>query len=240
MNVILPDNCKGVTLENFKGSCDLSKMNNFDLYTLSTTESKLTEMLKTVSKGNEINELIFRVNSIGLQDFSMFQKVYEETGNHLRIRKISNSSDGGSGVNLVGLKGIECIIGLEELYLQNCKNLKDISALQSQSDTLKNVSLPGGSISKCGVFKDLNKLTYVNLQNNSISDYYTDEETGETIYNIKVICDAVKRGCENETKVSGKNVEGTLQLKGNNGVTDWSYYLSENWKKGSNYGRADN
>ena len=69
------------------------------------------------------------------------------------------------------------------------------------------------------------------MENCSISDYY-DLDDGRRIYNIKLICEAVETGC----KKAG--VSGTVKLKGNNKIQDWSYYTNGEslWTKESNYG----
>ncbi len=239
-----PDSCNSIVFDVFQGSCNLSNLSSFNLSTHSTGRAELKKILKSVSKDSIISSLDFRFgNGFGYtaKDFDLFKELYDEMGYKLNIKKLVGSDNLRAAESLTSLKGIEYINDLEILSLVDGKfpNLSDISSLIAHKNTLKSLTFSNCSISKLGIFKEFTKLTEVDLQNNSISDYYTDEETGETIYNIRVICDAVIRGCQNEATVTGKTVTGTLKLKGNDGVTDWSPYLSGTWSSSSNYGRKD-
>ena len=240
-DIKLPDSCKTVQLEGYSGDLNLENLDNFSLATNGTNSENLKKLLKSVGSDKCISSLSFRVQVLGDNNLEFFREVLQERKSELSVKNLSCQTNNQVLSNFKSLDGIDGICGLEIVSFQsNCfPNLTDIDALSSQSNTLKRISIEGASIAHCGVFANLDNITYVNLQNNSISDYYTDEETGETIYNIKVICEAVKKGCANEAKTTGKEVTGTLKLKGNNGVTDWNPYLSETWSNDSNYGRKD-
>ena len=232
-NLSLPDSCKEVALEGFNGDLSLANLDNFKLTTHGTNRENLKKLLLSVGADKSIETLGFRVQVLEGNDLGLFEEISQERNSKLKIKELSCQTNTLILDNFKSLDGIEGIDGLESISLDANRypNLTDIDALYSQKDTLKSLSIAGASISHCGVLADFTNLTYVDLQNNSLSSFY-DTDSGERINNIKVICEAVKRGAEKNS------VTGTIKLKGNPGVIDWSPYIENQslWGSGSNYG----
>ena len=230
---ILPSSCKSITLDGVVDSLDLSHLDEFVLSVSSMKVEYIMKILLTVGEGRKISALVGRGTDFAQDDLSFFKKLYDERNSKLNIESFSWGWS-NSKYYATSLSGIEYINGLEEITLTSFPYLKDISSLNSQKETLTKIDMNNTSIAHCQVFEELKNLTYVSLENCSISDYY-DLDDGRRIYNIKLICEAVETGCEKA------GVPGTVKLKGNNKIQDWSYYTNREslWTKESNYGATN-
>ena len=229
-NFVLPSSCEEVNVDGVIGNLDLSKLSGLNLNVNNLAKDSVMKMLSTVREGVEISAFEGREPTLMGDNFSFFNDFFLKYSKRLNI---SSFSWGNSGTvySATSLSGIEYINGLEEITLTSFPYLKDISSLNFQKETLTKIDMNNTSIAHCQVFEELKNLTYVSLENCSISDYY-DLDDGRRIYNIKLICEAVETGC----KKAG--VSGTVKLKGNNKIQDWSYYTNREslWTKESNYG----
>jgi hypothetical protein len=171
----------------------------------------------------------------GYNDFGIFEDLYELNNEKFKItiKVISETAHTNKNKSVTSLNGLEYINGLEGFssIRSALPNLSDISSLKSQSATLKTVIIRDSSIACCEVIGELTNLTYIDLQNNCISNYYTNDK-GQKIFNVKVICETVQAAAQKAGE------QGTVKLKGNDSITDWKEYTDRisSWTSDSNYG----
>ena len=214
------------------GYIDLSKLDDFTILFDWSSKDSLVNSLKTLSNGSRVKDLTFSSSAsdgfLWLKD--LFEMREEELG--VDILRFTRSTTLVS--KLSDLSGLEYVDKLREFWVVKdvCNSIKDISALLHNAETLETISIPENSISDISILSNFSKLTYLDLENNSLAPYVEiKNESGTTKwFTIREICDLMR----NNAKVG----QVTLKLKGNSAITDWYEYTKDTskWASGSSYG----